>query len=125
MNKKLFVLICSLILFQYAKSDDSECSKKVKDGDTALECTGLETSDATIYKCVINGNKCEEQLMSCTEEKPAITDEKKCQKLSVGKGKVCKLDKDKKQCIEEDEPSKNGADNLKYSLALLIFLFLF
>lgn len=124
MNKKLFVLICSLILFQYAKSE-SDCSKKVKEGDTTLDCIGVETSDNTIYKCVINGDKCEEQLMSCTEKKPDVTDEKICQKLTIGKGKVCKLDKTKKECIEEDDPSKNGANNLKYSLALLIFLFLF
>jgi hypothetical protein len=124
MNKKLFALICSLILFQYVKSE-SDCAKKEKVGDTELVCTGETTSDANIYKCVVNGNKCEEKLMTCTEEKPDITDEKICQKLSVGKGKVCKLDKTKKECIEEDDPSKNGANNLKYSLALLIFLFLF
>ena len=167
MNKRLFVLICSIILFQYIYT--SACQDEAKDSTNA--CTGLATS-ATNKKCVEktasdedDGKKCKEDDILCTEKKTGnpdndfcgslkVTDtdaqecvkegegcalktisctkrerdatEAICKKLSAKEGKVCKLTtvNNVKKCIEEDAP-ENGANNLKYSLALLIFLFLF
>ena len=124
MNKKLFVLICSLILFQYI---NNACTTKTDLETNEVSCDGTPT-DGNTKVCELKNNECVERTLSCTEKKTGATDEI-CGKLSVGNGKVCKKDtaKDSTKCIEEDKPSSksNGANNLKYSLVLLIFLFLF
>ena len=122
MNKKLFVLICSLILFQYINSECTPVTEGEGENQVVTSCSGTATDNTK--KCALVNGACTEQLMTCAEYKADVTDEKICGKLTPGKGKVCKLDAAKKKCIEEDAPS-NGSNNLKYSLALLIFLFLF
>ena len=122
MNKKLFVLICSLILFQYI---NNECTTKTDPETSEKSCDGTPT-DTKTQECKMEGDQCKEITFSCTKITEGATDEI-CKKLKVDTGKVCKVadaGNNKKKCIVEDAPS-NGANNLKYSLALLIFLFLF
>ena len=68
MNKRLFVLICSIILFQYIYN--SECTEE--DADSSKECTSLGVS-ADNKKCVANDvadatEKCKEDTYACKEK---------------------------------------------------------
>ena len=167
MNKRLFVLICSIILFQYIYN--SECTEEAKESDK--DCTTLAPSESS-KKCVANDaegatKKCKEDTYGCKEktfenptddfcrklkgeesapnkicikveegcdletkcDKATGNDDNACQKYpTVTKGTTCKKDtaKDSNKCIEfKEESTKNGANNLKISLAFLISLILF
>jgi hypothetical protein len=125
MNKKLFVLICSLILFQYI---NSTCENPTGE-EGSKTCAASTESDTKVCELNSAGDACVERILSCAEKTEGATEEI-CKKLTVEEGKVCKVadaENNKKKCKVESAPSedKNGANNLKYSLALLIFLFLF
>lgn len=163
MNKRLFVLICSIILFQYIYNSDctdattetekSVCNGKAVDdstnicvlktgggceekakGDVPCEdveagasdalCKGLKVTDDT-YLCLKEGDACK-QKKKCKEGKG--NDDATCKTFAVETaGNVCKNDPDEKDKCKEvkDESATSSSYSLKFSLALLIFLFVF
>lgn len=86
MNKRLFVLICSIILFQYIHS--STCT------ETAIEdgCTGKETS-ASNKKCV-DGTEtnCIEDDILCSDSSLQNPSDDLCRTLKTDAGKICYKD---------------------------------
>ena len=169
MNKRLFVLICSVILFQYIynttcdedKGADETFSKslcnqrdgqnsqicvakyegegetrsqvgcelkekgsvpceEVESGASDALCKSLQKTDNN-HLCVKDGNACTEKQKCKGSTGTSDTD---CQKYAVETaGYVCKKVQNENKCTEEKATSSSYS--LKFSLALLIFLFLF
>jgi hypothetical protein len=120
MNKRLFVLICSIILFQYIYNSD--CSDK-KSGASEDICNELSPSSPNKQRCVYNNGKCEEKDIKCTDEISNPT-ENICKNLIASQGNYCTLEDNK--CVEKHEEVQTSESiNLKFSLAFFIFLFLF
>ena len=126
MNKRLFVLICTIILFQYIYNDSACESIEAPKGDA--DCTA-DTADKKKSVCRYNPEtkKCVDFPYCEYAEEGA--DDAACKEYpALQKGYECKKNKDKSPtsaCKEVKLESTAGANNLKFSLAFLIFLFLF
>ena len=105
-----------------AKSD-TNC-EEVKAGASDALCKSLLKTDDT-FLCVKDGNACKEKKKCKNGEG---NDDTTCKTFAVETaGNVCKSDPDAKgKCKEvKNESATSSSYSLKFSLALLIFLFLF
>ena len=126
MNKKLLVLICSIILFQYVYNSD--CTS-VSSPTSESNCEGVATSSET-KKCVFDSDsstkRCKEVDIPCSE-KTSVSERNKdiCLKLVASEGKKCLYEGG--NCVEKIKKIQktSSTNNLKFSLAFLIVLFLF
>ena len=108
MNKRLFVLFCTIILFQYIYGGDGQ------------ETPGQETPGQETPGQETSVKQCKDVTAS------DLVGGKKCEDFKATTGNVCKENTDKtkeNKCIEVKKEST--ANYLKFSLAFLIFLFLF
>ena len=112
------------ILFQYVYN--SACTS-VSLPEEEANCEGVETSSQT-KKCVFdsdsNPKTCKEIDIPCSEKTSGATVDI-CQKLVASEGKKCSYEDGK--CVEIIKRIKKNSstNNLKFSLAFLIVLFLF
>ena len=122
MNKKLLVLICSIILFQYVYN--AVCSLVSPANED--NCKNGVISSAETKKCVYDSvlNECKEVDIPCSE-KTSGASESICLKLVASEGKKCLYEDGK--CVEKIKriQKTSSTNNLKFSLAFLIVLFLF
>ena len=124
MNKKLLVLICSIILFQYVYN--AVCSLVSPANED--NCKNGVISSAETKKCVYDSvlNECKEVDIPCSE-KTSVSEENKdiCLKLVASEGKKCLWEGG--NCVEKIKKIQktSSTNNLKFSLAFLIVLFLF
>ena len=105
MNKRLFVLICSIILFQYIYNTDSDCTKELKEGSTH-NCADLGTS-ATNKKCIEETvaeatNKCKEDDILCSEKNSGNLNDDFCRTLTI-----TGADSEKLLCIKGETGCKS------------------
>ena len=128
MNKKLLVLICSIILFQYVYNEDNvvNCTNvesPTEDGNCVGKPTSLPTKKCE-FDSDANPKKCKEVDIPCSE-KISGASESICLKLVASEGKKCTVEGEK--CVEKIKKIKKNSstNNLKFSLAFLIVLFLF
>ena len=125
MNKKLLVLICSIILFQYVYN--TACTS-VSLPTSEADCVGGTTSSPETKKCVFDSDsttkRCKEVDIPCSE-KTSVSDEDICLELVASEGKKCLYEDGK--CVEKIKKIQktSSTNNLKFSLAFLIVLFLF
>ena len=86
MNKRLFVLICSIILFQYAiNSSECETATKAED-DESFTCDNKATS-ADNKRCVAKGtHACEEKDIPCNDANLNNPTDDFCRKLTITEG---------------------------------------
>ena len=125
MNKKLLVLICSIILFQYVYN--TACTS-VSLPTSEADCVGGTTSSPETKKCVFDSDsttkRCKEVDIPCSE-KTSGASESICLKLVASEGKKCLWEGG--NCVEKIKKIQktSSTNNLKFSLAFLIVLFLF
>ena len=108
MNKRLFALICSIILFQNVYNSD--CSAKTT--ATEGECTNLAVTKPGAQTCVLNDGKCEEQDIPCNQKTSGATADL-CKQLTTTNptDKLCIL-KGTNACEEKDKCNKaKGKDD--------------
>lgn len=102
----------------------------VKAGATDALCGELKLDNTNDYNCVKDGNACKKKIKECQNGNGSTDAE--CNKFSTAEGYVCKKDTDPdktNKCKPVKDESATSATSssysLKFSLALLIFLFLF
>ena len=136
MNKRLFVLICSIILFQYIYSGTActEATLGADEGDTFTQqvCNKRDGSGTKICVVKLEGEPAaatgcelkEKATVSCASVKG--TSDAICKGLKTTAGNVCKKAQNKNECTEvKEEKASSSSYSLKFSLVLFIFLFLF
>ena len=122
MNKRLFVLICSIILFQNVYNDDA-CTSTASPSSNACEKITVSETKKCIYDedqeiCIVTDILCTEITSGATVDL--------CKKLKASEGKTCTLEGEK--CVEKEKAKHkktSSSNNLQLSLAFLIVLFLF
>ena len=108
MNKRLFALICSIILFQYVYN--SACTDK-SSGASGTDCDNLVVSKPGAQTCVLDGDKCVENDISCDDKKSGASADLCKQLKTTSTDKLCIL-KGTNACEEKEKCNKaKGKDD--------------